>query len=359
MSTALRLFRQCAPVASVLDAWTTHEHPAPWWAGEAAQDAFCADVLGDALAAQYPLRKGYARALAKRYIDAVEREGGAVSEALTLWYVEALQAEKAVGSACGPALDRGDTTWSHQVFSVPVVGADPPREETIVLRVAPQFSNVGLALWPSAFILCEFLGTQHAMLTARVGGAPWRVLELGAGVSLTAIYIAKCLLGALAAPPACIAITDYMDNILDNARTCIALNGCAGAPQEVAVLDWTARDANAARIAQWCPNLVLGADVIYDADVLDDLAYTLRQCFVVNPRAVCVLVATRRNEATSGKFFAAVAPFATVEDVSHLLGEKFTISSAGCDGCAGAVVGPYFVPMLQLTQVFLISYKGN
>lgn len=112
---------------------------------------------------------------------------------------------------------------SHRIFYPLTQGTEKdamgqPLEasEPIVLRVYPEYSLVGLAVWPSGYALAEIIACQPWRFSGK------RVLELGSGVGLTAI----CLARYCSPPPQCIWMTDYLDAVMDNCRHNLQLSTC-------------------------------------------------------------------------------------------------------------------------------------
>lgn len=122
----------------------------------------------------------------------------------------------------------------------------------------------GLFVWPSSVILAEYVWQQKT----RFCGA--NVVELGAGTSLPGLVAAKV--------GADVTLTDDVNKteVLDNMRRVCNINDLKCT---VLGLTWGVWDAP---IFSLCPNIILGADVLYDTRAFDDLlatvAFLLQKC---------------------------------------------------------------------------------
>lgn len=122
----------------------------------------------------------------------------------------------------------------------------------------------GLFVWPCSIILAEYVWQQKARFSSA------SVVELGAGTSLPGLVAAK--VGAN------VTLTDDSNRpeVLDNMVNVCKLNdlNCT-----VSGLTWGVWDANA---FTFNPNIILGADVLYDSRAFEDLfatvAFLLQKC---------------------------------------------------------------------------------
>ncbi|CAI9110983.1 OLC1v1011109C1 [Oldenlandia corymbosa var. corymbosa] len=122
----------------------------------------------------------------------------------------------------------------------------------------------GLFVWPCSIVLAEYVWQQRS----RFCGA--NVVELGAGTSLPGLVAAK--VGAE------VTLTDDVNRkeVLANMRKVCDLNNIKC---QVLGLTWGLWDAP---IFTLCPNIILGADVLYETTAFDDLfasvAFLLQKC---------------------------------------------------------------------------------
>ncbi|KAH9618044.1 hypothetical protein KSS87_004163 [Heliosperma pusillum] len=133
----------------------------------------------------------------------------------------------------------------------------------------------GMFVWPCSVILAEYVW-QHK---SRFSGSS--VLELGAGTSLPGLVAAKV--------GADVTLTDNADRleVLDNIHKVCELNMLSC---KVKGLTWGVLDAP---IFDMHPNIILGADVLYDTSAFDDLFSTV--AFLLENTPGSVFVTTYHN----------------------------------------------------------------
>lgn len=88
---------------------------------------------------------------------------------------------------------------SHRIYSY-------KSENDIILRVWPEFSQVGLAMWPSGWLVAEWILSNPEIFKGR------SILELGSGVGLTGVVLEKFVKSKS------VYLTDYLDSVLNNCR---------------------------------------------------------------------------------------------------------------------------------------------
>ncbi|KAG9146044.1 hypothetical protein Leryth_016599 [Lithospermum erythrorhizon] len=135
--------------------------------------------------------------------------------------------------------------------------------------------DYGLFVWPCSVILAEYVWQQRS----RFSGA--NVLELGAGTSLPGLVAAK--VGAT------VTLTDDCNRteVLANMRRQCDLNNLNC---KVQGLTWGVWDAP---IFDLHPNIILGADVLYDTTAFDDLFATVT--FLLQSYPGSVFITTYHN----------------------------------------------------------------
>ncbi|KAL9461800.1 hypothetical protein AB3S75_004738 [Citrus x aurantiifolia] len=135
----------------------------------------------------------------------------------------------------------------------------------------------GLFVWPCSVILAEYVWQQRY----RFSGA--NVVELGAGTSLPGLVAAK--VGSN------VTLTDDSNRIevLKNMRRVCEINklNC-----RVTGLTWGFWDAS---IFDLNPNIILGADVFYDASAFDDLFATITYLLQSSPGSVFITTYHNRS----------------------------------------------------------------
>lgn len=148
----------------------------------------------------------------------------------------------------------GERNDSSEAFSV-----------TVIENIKEEY---GLFVWPCSIILAEYVWQQRS----RFSGA--NVVELGAGTSLPGLVAAK--LGAH------VTLTDDSSRpqVLANmSRLCDENN----VKCEVLGLTWGVWDEP---IFSLCPDIILGADVLYDASAFEDLFATLTFLLQRSPSSI-------------------------------------------------------------------------
>ncbi|ORC87092.1 uncharacterized protein TM35_000242420 [Trypanosoma theileri] len=179
-----------------------------------------------------------------------------------------------------------------------------------------QFTNVGLALWPAAFVLTQLLldefTSSQPMILSPTGKI--RVLELGAGVGLTPLVLhryspcrerlQRCIL------------TDYQPELIENILFNLNSNGIVSDLSSdhkgkdlvyiTDILDWTETEENQHKLQEWDCNLILAADCIYEVELITPLVTTLRNALHSAEDAVAIVVQTHRQNTTMRRFFDAV-----------------------------------------------------
>lgn len=202
--------------------------------------------------------------------------------------------------------DDDDDVYAHSRSTAAMLARFCP------VRVASgQFTNVGLSLWPAAFVLVQLLtqelkGLSDIFTRHLFPGVQWprppgsppldvadrlRVLELGAGVGLTPVLLHK--VPAYKQSVASSVLTDYQESLVENIESNLDLNGVTlvgdlrtstcgrdGGKERpfhtVAVMDWTQCQRNQELLVNWGSDLILAADCIYDMDVIPGLAKTIK-----------------------------------------------------------------------------------
>ncbi|AQK67863.1 uncharacterized protein [Zea mays] len=130
-------------------------------------------------------------------------------------------------------------------------------------------------VWPCSVILAEYVWQHRSRFSAS------RVVELGAGTSLPGLVAAKV--------GADVTLTDIAQNaeVLNNIRSICALND---ANCTVSGLTWGDWDES---VFDLHPDIILGADVLYDSANFDDLFATVT--FLLENSSGAVFITTYHN----------------------------------------------------------------
>ncbi|RMJ23818.1 hypothetical protein PHISP_05312 [Aspergillus sp. HF37] len=156
--------------------------------------------------------------------------------------------------------------------------------------------TTGLRTWEAALHLGTFLAST-AEGAALVRGK--RVVELGAGTGFLSLFCARHL------AVQSVVATDCEDALVHNIGRCVELNRLDASRIVPAVWGWgTALEAPGAgsRELGLGFDVALGADLIYDTDLIPPLISTLRDLFENYRLQTFIISATLRNEDTFGAF---------------------------------------------------------
>ncbi|ANM61001.1 putative lysine methyltransferase, S-adenosyl-L-methionine-dependent methyltransferase [Arabidopsis thaliana] len=149
--------------------------------------------------------------------------------------------------------------------------------ETCISIIENLKEEYGLFVWPCSVILAEYVWQHRSRFRDS------SILELGAGTSLPGLVAAK--VGAN------VTLTDdaTKPEVLDNMRRVCELNklNC-----NVLGLTWGVWDAP---ILDLRPNIILGADVLYDSSAFDDLFATVSFLLQSSPDAVFITTYHNRS----------------------------------------------------------------
>ncbi|KAF3566294.1 hypothetical protein DY000_02012319 [Brassica cretica] len=155
---------------------------------------------------------------------------------------------------------------------------DGDSETSISVSVIENMKEeYGLFVWPCSVILAEYVWQQRS----RFRGST--ILELGAGTSLPGLVAAK--VGAN------VTLTDdsSKSEVLENMTRVCELNNLNC---NVMGLTWGVWDATMFDLR---PNIILGADVLYDSSAFDDLFATVSFLLQNSPDAVFITTYHNRS----------------------------------------------------------------
>lgn len=160
----------------------------------------------------------------------------------------------------------GMTTVSHHYF-----GDSNGSDDAVFIKIIESMKEeYGLFVWPCSVILAEYVW-QHRSCFSGIS-----VVELGAGTSLPGLVAAKV--------GADVILTDDSKRleVLDNMRRVCELNN---AKCEVMGLTWGVWDES---IFSLQPQVILGADVLYDSSAFDNLFATVKFLLENSPGSVFI-----------------------------------------------------------------------
>ncbi|XP_031402805.1 methyltransferase-like protein 23 isoform X2 [Punica granatum] len=176
------------------------------------------------------------------------------------------------GSSDQPAGQPTMTTVSRHFFGEDL--NDPAFSISIIENMKEEY---GLFVWPCSVVLAEYVWQQRSRFSGMT------VVELGAGTSLPGLVAAK--LGSD------VTLTDDAGRyeVLENMRRVCELNdlNC-----KVIGLTWGVWDEP---IFSLCPQIIIGADVLYDASAFDDLFATVSFLLQNSPSSVFITTYHNRS----------------------------------------------------------------
>ncbi|EFC47628.1 hypothetical protein NAEGRDRAFT_88120 [Naegleria gruberi] len=179
-------------------------------------------------------------------------------------------------------------------------------ENPIVVRVFPQFLNVGLALWVDGLVEIEYIIANLESFERK------NIVELGSGIGLVGLFLMNIL-----KETGRITMTDYLDCVLENCSYCCELNNIPhkvynseyiylkedksskneNSNLHVMKLDWmnfTEQDIELLKDT----DILIAADVAYDSSVIPGLCDVTQQLFNRNRNLIILFAITKRNEKT-------------------------------------------------------------
>ena len=275
MDHILDLFRQQVKASEVL---STLEATMDSWLSEETQAAFVSTVLNDSYIQKYPPTHKYLWHFCKAYVKSVEMQGMGVEDSL----IEAclsFQPRDATEELSGSVRT---LEYSYKTYTI---------NGTYPVKVWPEFSQVGLALWPAGFAIADWVIAHKEDL------ANASIVELGSGAGLTGIVAAD-----VCANTKRVVMTDYLQTVNENAEENIRLAGFEDRV-DVDLLDWEAVQRSEGPvldlIESYDTTCLLAADVVYDREVIPALSDTFSAFLRTSPKLEHIVFAvTHRNEAT-------------------------------------------------------------
>eukprot|EP00002_Diphylleia_rotans_P011370 TRINITY_DN2248_c0_g1_i2.p1 TRINITY_DN2248_c0_g1~~TRINITY_DN2248_c0_g1_i2.p1 ORF type:complete len:178 (-),score=34.91 TRINITY_DN2248_c0_g1_i2:475-1008(-) len=127
-----------------------------------------------------------------------------------------------------------------------------------------DFDLTGQILWPAADVLAYYISTHSEMFQSK------KVLELGAGVGLCALMVAKYC-GATH-----VTLTDHNEVVMDIIRKNIDLNApYQGCIVDESTLDW--KDADLSDLVPESYDLIIGSDILFWPNSVAPLVETVER----------------------------------------------------------------------------------
>lgn len=186
-----------------------------------------------------------------------------------------------------------------------------PGNDVITLKESSAFiseGTTGLCSWQASKALCEFITNNPEEFHGK------DILELGSGVGLSGIFMAKHC------EPSMIILSDCHDSVVGTLKHNVELNFPKGAKVDtdnplvkclidngdsiVGVMDLDWSYINASNINQLIePDVLIGADIVYDPALFQPLFTAINYVFTLtNNQCKFVLSCTERNQETLNNF---------------------------------------------------------
>lgn len=245
------------------------------------QEHFLNYILRDPIVVRFPLSAKYSTRLVKQVLDSLGGDLEVHEELLSLYF----EFQSAQPLTIGSIRSVVHKTWSLKTTQT----AQAQEEQTVTLRMAEQLDYVGLTSWQAGFMLADFVSANSELFDHK------RCLELGSGVGLTGIVLAKV------AHPERLCLTDYTPEIINNMRINTDMNNLPDL--EIHQLDWEqfkSDSSNNDDLLPFAPHIVLAADCVYDTDLVKCLCIVLKWTLSrpIEPKPVAYIATTLRNPKT-------------------------------------------------------------
>lgn len=261
-------FLACVPVVEVkklLDAM------APSLFTEEFQTQLVACTIRHSTAQAFPPRTAYIKHFFKCVVSKLEAHNVDIIDDLYIHYADQLS------NRCGDENAPGFVTYvidDHTAVTL-------KEHSAVVLN-----GTTGLRTWEASKCLSEWCLENKNLLCGR------HVLELGCGVGLTGLVVCKTC------DPLSYTFTDGHDTVLQTMRENLLQNNIAGCNTRVDILRW----GNPEDYKELCPDVILGADLVFDPAVVQLLVTTLAA--LLSHGGVAYIASTIRNPQTRSLFLA-------------------------------------------------------
>ncbi|KAG8193464.1 hypothetical protein JTE90_023716 [Oedothorax gibbosus] len=221
---------------------------------------------------KFPPPLTFRKMFLKSLINIVEKYGSECSDDLVEEYSRILSEQ----------VDDNEGYFSYKINEV----------DTITLQENTSFvaeSTTGLQTWEASKYLSEWCIKNHFVLENK------SILELGSGIGLLGITVLKFC------SPSKYMFSDKSWAVLNKLAANIKINfeNADNLPIEQHQLVWTTmNDEDAQRLL---PDVILGADLVYDADMIESLVHALKTT-LLNSSSCAYIANTIRNPETNEKF---------------------------------------------------------
>ncbi|KAL9658506.1 hypothetical protein ABK040_006046 [Willaertia magna] len=268
------------------------------------QQLFYNTFLNDYFIQNYPIPLNFIKNIIKYFMEEIERdktgnnESGMDEDLLNYYFEKCINNSEINNNKINITFNELTSSALQKEYSFRTYDFISNEISPITIRVYPPFSNVGLAMWTSGFLLIEFILQNLELFKNK------NILELGSGIGLTGIVLYKILKEQ---ERGTIMVSDYLDIILENCDFCsknlnqietnMEITTIANDKLNILKLDWNNLNT-LQNIQQTVKNIdiLLAADVVYDVEVIDCLAEMTSEIFKSNPQIKIIFFVTKRNE---------------------------------------------------------------
>ncbi|KAL5519172.1 hypothetical protein ACEPAH_855 [Sanghuangporus vaninii] len=273
----------------------------------------------------YPPSANYQKSFWKWVISRIEEQDEEVQEEIYSRYLALLDHSPteiiSVARAPPPSYVTyiwGDTQ-TRTAGAKPELNIESCRKCTLFeARTIIENGTTGLRTWTASFALADYLICHRSILKSS------RILELCSGIGFLGIILAQLQLEEIdnsshidsenRAQP-CLCLTDLDEQVLRRCENNVKLpcNNVMAHPElRITSLDWTDaldgshRNNLVSFFEELKPDLILGADLVYDVPTISALVATLHLALTIGQTNSsgrrAIIAATRRNEDTLRKF---------------------------------------------------------
>lgn len=192
---------------------------------------------------------------------------------------------------------------SYVTYSITSLSAEEPPAITISesRNLLGGTGTTGFRTWEASLQMGDFLTSSSC--PADLSLESKTILELGCGTGYLSALCAKYLKAAH------ITATDGFDTVVDDLDENFSLNGLKISSRlRTRLLKWGKGSfsdvcgTGSTFLEGKAPDIILGADVTYDAAALPDLCETLEDLLVAYPETQILIASTVRNQDTFKKF---------------------------------------------------------
>jgi protein-lysine N-methyltransferase EEF2KMT len=251
------------------------------------QEQVVREVMECPVNVRQPPSGEYQASFAKALISKLEKQGVEVCDALFEAYSR-LSSQPASEESCKTYVLRAE----------PLTWVTVRENKSFIAR-----GTTGLVTWQASLAFLEWILEDGSSRSQLLRGR--RVLELGSGAGMLGAAICKLF------DPSLFVFSDYHEDVLHALHTTVEMNNLsiqgAALRTEVRSLHWDS--CSEAELASVDPHLVLGADIVYDADLFPGLIRVLSALLHTRPNGSacsCFLACTVRNPETLSSFTAAL-----------------------------------------------------